>query len=179
MKHYKILFADLDGTLIKTMSGDAFPHGIWDMKFRYDVLNAIRVLEPKMLFVVSNQGGIEKGYVNPHYFDAKFNYITHAIEDLIKIDTIGKYCTSNNPDDYKRKPNPGMLEDLFNLYNDVRESVSKDECLMIGDASGKTGQFSNSDLKTAENFGIDYMDVEDFVIEVIMGVKKESKESDN
>ena len=34
---------------------------------------------------------------------------------------------------------------------------------MIGDVSGKAGQFSDSDKKTAENFGIDYMDVEDFV----------------
>ena len=34
--------------------------------------------------------------------------------------------------------------------------------LMIGDASGKPGQFSDSDKKTAENFGIDYLDVEDF-----------------
>ena len=37
---------------------------------------------------------------------------------------------------------------------------------MIGDASGKEGQFSDSDKKTAENFGIDYMDVEDFVKEM-------------
>lgn len=35
--------------------------------------------------------------------------------------------------------------------------------LMIGDASGKPGQFSDSDKRTAENFGIDYMDVEDFL----------------
>jgi DNA 3'-phosphatase len=172
MKYYKILFADLDGTLIKTMSEDTFPHGIWDMEFRYDVLNAIRVLKPKMLFVVSNQGGIEKGFINPHFFDAKFNYITHAITDFTKIDTIGKYCTSNNPDDYKRKPNPGMLEDLLNFYNDIREPVSKDECLMIGDASGKEGQFSDSDKKTAENFSIDYMDVDEFVLNVIAGVEK-------
>ena len=34
---------------------------------------------------------------------------------------------------------------------------------MIGDASGKEGQFSDSDKKTAENFGIDYLDMEDFV----------------
>ena len=34
---------------------------------------------------------------------------------------------------------------------------------MIGDASGKPGQFSNSDLKTAECFSIDYLDVEEFV----------------
>lgn len=33
---------------------------------------------------------------------------------------------------------------------------------MIGDASGKEGQLSDSDKKTAENFGCEYMDVDDF-----------------
>ena len=35
--------------------------------------------------------------------------------------------------------------------------------LMIGDASGLPGQFSNSDKKCAENFGIEYLDVSEFV----------------
>lgn len=35
--------------------------------------------------------------------------------------------------------------------------------LMIGDASGLEGQFSDSDKRTAENFGIDYLDVNEFV----------------
>lgn len=39
----------------------------------------------------------------------------------------------------------------------------KANMLMIGDASGKEGQFSDSDKKCAENFGIDYLDVEDFL----------------
>ena len=34
---------------------------------------------------------------------------------------------------------------------------------MIGDDSGKPGDFSDSDKKCAENFGIDYIDVEDFI----------------
>lgn len=34
---------------------------------------------------------------------------------------------------------------------------------MIGDASGKEGQFSDSDKRCAENFGVDYLDVNDFV----------------
>lgn len=38
----------------------------------------------------------------------------------------------------------------------------KSKSLMIGDASGKEGQFSDSDKRCAENFGIDYFDVEDF-----------------
>ena len=69
-----------------------------------------------------------------------------------------------------RKPNTGMLEKIFRTINSGLhftksglKSIEKEECLMIGDASGKPGQFSNSDLKTAEHFGIDYLDVEDFV----------------
>lgn len=42
MKKYKILFCDLDGTLIETLSGKTFPKGIWDMKFKFDVLDAIK-----------------------------------------------------------------------------------------------------------------------------------------
>lgn len=45
----------------------------------------------------------------------------------------------------------------------IKNGIETDKMLMIGDASGKDGQFSDSDKKTAENFGIDYMDVDDFV----------------
>lgn len=38
-----------------------------------------------------------------------------------------------------------------------------DDTFMIGDASGLEGQFSDSDKRTAENFGIDYLDVNEFV----------------
>lgn len=40
MKEYKVIFADLDGTLIETISGETFPKGIWDMRIRFDVLDA-------------------------------------------------------------------------------------------------------------------------------------------
>ena len=36
------------------------------------------------------------------------------------------------------------------------------DCLMVGDASGLPGQFSDSDKQTAENAGVDYMDVSEF-----------------
>ena len=57
-----------------------------------------------------------------------------------------------------------MYEDFFKLCG---SRYSKDECLMIGDASGKEGNFSDSDLKSAENFGIYYLDVNDFVNEEV------------
>lgn len=39
--------------------------------------------------------------------------------------------------DTYRKPNTGMLEQLYYQY----KVESKDECIMIGDASGKSGDF--------------------------------------
>ena len=55
-----------------------------------------------------------------------------------------------------------MLENLLERYVGDDFDHIKKMSLMIGDASGKKGQFSDSDKKTAENFGIDYLDVEDF-----------------
>ena len=61
--------------------------------------------------------------------------------------------------DPRRKPNTGMLENFYK-YACVK---NKAKCIMIGDASGKPGDFSDSDKKCAENFGIDYIDVRDFL----------------
>ena len=48
-------------------------------------------------------------------------------------------------------------------YASTNLSYNKKEMIMIGDASGKPGDFSDSDKKCAENFGIDYIDVRDFL----------------
>lgn len=56
--------------------------------------------------------------------------------------------------------------DYIKFINDNVDEENKiiyDTIMMIGDASGKEGQFSDSDKKTAGNFGCEYMDVDDFV----------------
>ena len=73
------------------------------------------------------------------------------------------YCETNDKSDTYRKPNTGMLHSLLEKYIGDDFDYIKQKSLMIGDASGKNGQFSDSDKKTAENFGIAYMDVNDFV----------------
>ena len=178
MKKYKVLFADLDGTLIDTVSGNTFPKGIWDMRFRFDVLDAIKKLAPDYIFIVSNQGGIEKGFVKEENFIDKIKYITSAISEYTNKDKllIGyTYCASNDKHDKQRKPNTGMLSYCLECHA-IMNIIPKGETLMIGDASGLEGQFSDSDKKTAENFGIDYMDVEDFIKEV--GNERDTEEKD-
>ena len=163
LKNKKVIFCDLDGTLIETISGETFPKGIWDMRIKLDVLDAIKKLNPEYVLIVSNQGGIESGFVDRHDFNSKYEYITRAIREYCGCECYAMYCDTNNKSDPYRKPNTKMLETLLEDYVGDDVEYIKQKSLMIGDASGKEGQFSDSDKKTAENFGIDYMDINDFV----------------
>lgn len=112
---------------------------------------------------MTNQGGIEKGLVSEPLIYLKCEYVNDSIIDYCDINTHFMYCGSNDRNNPMRKPNTGMLEKLFDNYKSWNAGLSEKDCLMIGDASGLEGQFSDSDKKTAENFGIDYMDVSEFV----------------
>lgn len=159
----KVLFCDLDGTLIETISGETFPKGIWDVRIKFDVLDAIKKLNPQCVLIVSNQGGIESKLVNEDNFCTKLSYIERVIWEYCGCECYSTYCGTNDKSSPWRKPNTKMLEDLLDDYTWLHFSYNKQKMLMIGDASGKEGQFSDSDKKTAENFGIDYMDVNDFI----------------
>lgn len=164
----KVLFIDLDGTLIKTISGKTFPEDITDFRIQLPVLNKIVEKLPNLeyFYIVTNQGGIEKGYVDEDEFINKINailtfcsgYLSDKLDRADIFDSY-EYCPFENKIDFYRKPNVGMLEIL---KEDCKE-CSKDSMIMIGDASGKPGDFSDSDKKCAENFGIDYIDVRDFL----------------
>ena len=156
---HRYLFADLDGTLIDTKSGKLFPKDKNDWVLKNDVIKAIKKYDPEYLFIASNQGGIEKGFVKLDDFIQKITSICKEIHSEIPGLVIAyRYCSSNDKNNYNRKPNPGMIEDLMDVY-DCRKS----QCLMIGDASGLSGQFSDSDKKCAENADIKYMDINEFV----------------
>ena len=168
MKKYKYLFCDLDGTLIKTASGKTFAEDATDFRIRKDVLDKIRELHHKngleFIAIVTNQGGIPQ-YISERDFAAKLDAIkTFVCEYIISPLVRAYYCASLDTSDENRKPNVGMLAKAARDCTKILGSeFNKEKALMIGDASGKLGQFSDSDKKTAENFGIDYMDVEDFI----------------
>ena len=163
LKNKEVIFCDFDGTLIETISGETFPKGVWDMRIKFDVLDAIKKLNPQYILIVSNQGGIDSGLVDEFDFKYKFGYIACAVREYCGCECYGMYCGTNDKTDTYRKPNTGMLEILLETYVEDDFECIKQKSLMIGDASGKEGQFSDSDKKTAENFGIDYIEVNDFV----------------
>ena len=88
MKEYKVIFADLDGTLIDTISGDTFPKGIWDMRIRFEVLDKIKEIKPKYLLIVSNQGGIESGFVSEYDFRIKSEYFQEQFMSIVDVNVM-------------------------------------------------------------------------------------------
>ncbi len=158
----KVLLCDLDGTLIETISGETFPVDENDWKFKEWIKEAIQEYNPKYIFIISNQGGIEYGYVDEKKFITKLYAIMDEIRTWGDFIVDGTFCTSNDPDNKNRKPNTGMVdyfrEDCYRNYD-----FSSRQALMIGDASGLEGQFSDSDARCAHNAGIRYVDVQHFI----------------
>lgn len=167
----RVLFIDLDGTLIKTASGSTFPKDCTDFIIRKEVLDKIAEKLPNLFWIgiVTNQGGIPQ-FISKRDFETKFECIIQFVGSYLgsripkicieaKVFVTGLYCYSIEKSNKCRKPNTGMLEILQKDFGEH----SKSSMIMIGDASGKPGDFSDSDKKCAENFGIDYIDVEDLL----------------
>ena len=93
-------------------------------------------------------------------------YICRSIKEYTGVITEYAYCSSNDVNNKYRKPNIGMIDSLMRKMikrGVVENGISTDRILMIGDASGKEGQFSDSDKKCAEKAGFNYMDINDFI----------------
>lgn len=157
----KVLFIDLDDTIITTISGNTFPTDVTDFKIRKEVLDKIVDAFPTLYYVeiVSNQGGIPQ-FVDEQDFIGKIKAIESFMQKYLRNHTgrnifvNSMYCPSHAEIEM-RKPNTGMLESY--------SSWKKSELIMIGDTSGKEGDFSDPDKQCAENFGIEYIDIEDFL----------------
>ena len=123
-----ILF-DLDHTIIKPKSRKVFPINCDDWEFIdlpkliENILLAIDEDTSKdiKIGIISNQGGISKGYVKVEDFETKINNIINKIkEELlskgVRIDIIYGYTILVNDKEYGRKPNIGTaLELLYKL----------------------------------------------------------------
>lgn len=94
----------------------------------------------------------------------KMDVVNKAL-DLMQENGVKVFAIVSNQ---VRKPNTGMIDDILMKCKDtvmrgMNFSQLKGCSLMVGDASGLPGQFSDSDKVCAENAGIDYMDVITFV----------------
>lgn len=147
----KALFLDLDGTLIKTKTGERFPVDKDDWEFIGGVLPIVKRFynQGYNIVIISNQGGIEMGYVKETDFLDKLDKIVAEIEEYLGGGINYGVCKFMNS--YFRKPNPGYaykfaIEMELNLWNSI----------MVGDR--------NTDNEFAKNARIGtYYDIEDFL----------------
>lgn len=142
MKIIKGLFLDLDSTLIKTLSGKTFPQDNTDWQWYNDhVMSTLRRHMDYGIFIVTNQGGIEKGFVNPKGFVEKLNSICTQVREMTdhSVPVQGYFCP--NMESYDRKPLPGMA---FQAARDF--CINLKDSIMVGDME--------SDSEFAYNAGI-------------------------
>lgn len=140
----KALFLDRDGVInidkgyVYKIEDFEFVDGIFELCAYYQQQNFL-------IFVVTNQSGISRGY----YTEEDFNTLTNwMLKEFMKRNiTISKvYHCSDHPDitgpSERRKPNPGMLFEAAKEFElDLKESV------MIGD--------KESDMEAAKRARLD------------------------
>lgn len=172
IKNKRILLFDFDGTLIETASGNTFATDLTDMRIKMDVVNkALDLMQEngvKVFAIVSNQGGVEAGFVSGADIEAKIEHDLAVKRGIRGVLYEKRLCYSNDEQDPMRKPNTGMIDDILMKCKDtvmrgMNFSQLKGCSLMVGDASGLPGQFSDSDKVCAEKAGVEYMDVITFV----------------
>lgn len=140
----KVLFTDLDSTLIETKSGRTFPIHSDDWKFILPTLDVIKALYGKgyKVVIVTNQDGIESGFLSEKVFINKIETICKQLETLLKLESNSiSYYFCPKMESYNRKPNPGMVALAMEDYElTLRDSI------MLGDMG--------SDKEFAYNAGV-------------------------
>jgi D-glycero-D-manno-heptose 1,7-bisphosphate phosphatase len=133
----KAIFLDRDGVINKNTH---YVNCIENFHILPKVKDALQLLEQAgyKIFVVTNQGGIEKGFLTHldlhEIHDEMLKYLPE-INDII-------YCPDYNS--FNRKPNPGMILGLALDYQ-----IATGKSWMIGDMATDIQAGENAGCKTA------------------------------
>lgn len=150
----KVLFTELDGTLIRTKSGKRFPLHSEDWVFIPETIKVLQyyISRGYTIAIITNQNGVESGVINEQVFINKIESICNKLEKILKIkkNSISyRYCIKK--ESYNSKPLPGMAFDIL-----TEEELTLTESIMLG----KTEE----DIQFAANAGIDmYISMDDIL----------------
>ncbi|XP_075147464.1 polynucleotide kinase 3'-phosphatase isoform X2 [Haematobia irritans] len=170
----KIACYDVDGTIIRTKSGNVFPKTCDDWMLNYpEVPKKLKSLfeDGFKICFFTNQGGIAKGKTDLNEFKQKVMQIIAKLQVPVQ-------AFIAITDGYYRKPLPGMWEHLQKTENNS-VTINKDKSFFVGDAAGRPEvgkgkakrrkDHSLADRLFAKNIGITFYTPE----EHFLNVKKE------
>lgn len=142
----KGLFLDLDHNIIRPKSGETFPKDIYDWKLIPNMVPMIFKYQEQgyIPIIVSNQGGIEDGYITEDGVNQKMRNIIDILSEVYDVEIETYYfSTTNEKTDQMRKPNPGMAyEARDHLKIDLSQSI------MVGDMESDEQFAINSGIGT-------------------------------
>ncbi|TGZ80341.1 polynucleotide kinase 3'-phosphatase [Ascodesmis nigricans] len=162
-KNRKVAGFDLDGTLIKTKSGNTHSKDTQDWQWWHpDIPTKIKGLykEGYHIVIFTNQAGLkEPSKKTAHYikFKEKVNGILNELDIPLHL-----YAATSK--DKYRKPRTGMWEEMMDDLNLDHHSVDLESSYLVGDAAGREGDFSASDWHWALNIGIHFWTPEEFFL---------------
>lgn len=152
----RALFLDRDGVINIEKN---YVHKIADFDFQPGIFEALRYYQSKsyLLFVITNQAGIAKGYYTENDFHILNNWMLHEFQEQNINITKVYFCPYHregkepyNCDSFDRKPNPGMIFKARDEFN-----INLDQSILIGDQesdimAGINGGVKNNILYVSE-----------------------------
>ena len=142
-KRLDTLFLDRDGVINVQIVGD-YVRRPEQMEFIPGALEAMALMRPlfRRMMVITNQRGVGRGLMSEEDLKAVHDYMCGEVERAGgHLDAI-YYCTVPDDSHPRRKPNPGMMEDVLREWPDTDLSRS----IMVGDKP--------SDMLFAERAGV-------------------------
>lgn len=109
------------------------------------------------IIIFTNQAGINRNIIK---LPDLFYKINNVHKDIIDI-PIEIYISPAK--DKFRKPNNNMWKFMLHLHKKNMPKIDIDNSFYIGDAAGRSSDFSNSDEKFAQNIGIQFYTPENFI----------------
>jgi D-glycero-D-manno-heptose 1,7-bisphosphate phosphatase len=134
----KAVFLDRDGVI---NIDDGYVFKIEEFRFMDGIFEFCQTAQEKgyLLIVVTNQGGVERGYYTENDLKVLHDWMVDAFAQKgVKISKV-YFCP--HYDSYDRKPNPGML-----LQAKEEFGIDLSQSILIGDKS--------SDILAGKNAGI-------------------------
>lgn len=149
----KVLFIDLDRTLIETKSGKDFANeAIDDWKFKDGILDKLvtYIENDYQIHVVTNQGGVAAGYIKPTEIVKKIDNIVKELFYFYNMTSTIYYQASGHVGIREaisvssKKINISVFPSLSSQFRKPNtdwiigtySTLDKDNSLMVGDASG-------------------------------------------